>query len=65
MYKCKTGLDFVAVGFADDGRAMAAVTCSSKEDAIRWIKTNQELKWKIYYSHNFMLTQYNEQVIIE
>lgn len=61
MDGCKTGLDFVAIGFADDGRAMVTVNCASKEEAFRWIRANQKLKWKLYYSHDFILTQYLEQ----
>ena len=55
MIEQSRGFDYVAIGFANDGRAMFAITCATVKDADRWAKNNQAYKWVIYNSNDYKL----------
>lgn len=55
MIEQSRGFDYVAIGFANDGRAMLSITCATTKDADRWVKNNPDYEWVIYNSNNYRL----------
>lgn len=55
MSEHSRGFDYVAIGFANDGRAMVAITCTTIKDADRWAKNNPSYKWVVYNASGYQL----------
>lgn len=55
MSEHSRGFDYVAIGFANDGRAMVAITCATIKDADIWAKNNPSYKWVVYNASGYQL----------
>lgn len=55
MSEHSRGFDYVAIGFANDGRAMVAITCTTIKDADKWAKNNPSYKWVVYNASGYQL----------